>query len=395
VIKTIRRFPFGAVTVPPSKSIMHRAIICDALAGGRDFPQGVSEDIDATARCVLALVSGERNVTLDCGESGATLRFLLPVAAALGGKRTAVFRGRGRLLRRPMAPYLDELRRHGTVIAEKKDSIVVKGRLSAGLYELPGDISSQFVTGLLFALPLLDGDSEVRLTSPLESAGYVDLTIDELLRSGVEIRRGRGTFLSVGGQRYRRREVSAEGDFSQAAFFLVAGALGRDVECRGLNLSSKQGDKEILDILKRCGVRVVLTSKGGLKAKPASPRPLDIDASDIPDLVPPVAALLCFARGVSRIYNAGRLRHKESDRLETVKEALGALGARVVADGDALVINGSEWLDGGEVDSGGDHRIAMMAATAAVRCHGVVKVDGAECVAKSYPNFWDDFEVRE
>jgi 3-phosphoshikimate 1-carboxyvinyltransferase len=385
---------------------MHRAIICDALAGigetppvVRDYPEGASEDIEATARCVSALVSGERSVTLDCGESGSTLRFLLPIAAALGGERRAVFRGRGRLLQRPLSPYLDELRRHGAVIDERRDSLVVTGALSAGEYELRGDISSQFVSGLLFALPLLDGDSSVRLTSPLESAGYVDLTIDELRKSGVEVRRKRGEreiFNVRGRQRYTHREISAEGDFSQAAFFLVAGALGRDVECRGLNLRSKQGDREILDILDRCGVRVVVTAEGGLKAKPGKPVPCDIDASGIPDLVPPVAVLLSFAQGLSRIYNAGRLRYKESDRLESIRETLFALGARIVVDGDSLVINGRDWIEGGaEVSAHGDHRIAMMAAVAAVRCRWQVKVEGAECVNKSYPAFWDDFEVSE
>ncbi|MDR1065400.1 MAG: 3-phosphoshikimate 1-carboxyvinyltransferase [Oscillospiraceae bacterium] len=391
MIKTVRRFPEGIVQIPPSKSILHRAIICDALAGGRDFPSGVSEDIDATARCALALTSGEPNITLDCGESGSTLRFTLPLAPALGIKK-AVFRGRGRLLRRPMDAYTDELRRHGARIEEKRDELIVSGELEAGVYELPGDISSQYISGLLFALPLC-GDSELRLTTPLESAGYVELTIDELQKSGVEIGRGRDAFYIRGGQKYARREISAEGDYSQAAFFLAAGALGCDVECRGLDLRSKQGDMEILDILKRCGIRVVVTSGGGIKAKPGKILPCELDASGVPDLVPPVAAMLSFASGVSRIYNAGRLRHKESDRLESVRDTLCALGARVVIDGDTLVINGRDMLEGGEISAHGDHRIAMMCAVAAIRCRWDVRVDGAECVAKSYPNFWSDFEA--
>jgi 3-phosphoshikimate 1-carboxyvinyltransferase len=366
-------------------------MICNALAGALELPEGFSEDLDATARCMLALTSGEREPTLNCGESGSTLRFLLPVAAAMGV--SASFRGAGRLLERPLTPYLDELRRHGAQIVESADELRVSGTLTPGVFELPGDISSQFVTGLLLALPLLDSDSEIRLTSPLESVGYVGLTIDELLKSGVEIRSEQDAFFIRGNQRYTQREISIEGDFSHAAVFLAAGALGREVECLGLNLSSKQGDMEILNILKSCGINVVITSGGGLKAKPGKILPCDIDATDIPDLIPPVAAMLCFARGVSRIYNAGRLRYKESDRFDAIREELCKLGARVVADGDTLVINGREILEGGEMDSRGDHRIAMMGAVAAIRCRWEVIVDGAECVAKSYPRFWTDFEA--
>jgi 3-phosphoshikimate 1-carboxyvinyltransferase len=374
----VTRFPEGIVRIPPSKSVLHRAIICAALAGGWIGVNSASDDVDATARCVSALMSGD-NVTLDCGESGSTLRFLIPVALALG--KSATFTGRGRLLERPMEPFFGALRAHGAEIAQTADAIEVSGELSAGIYELPGDVSSQFVTGLLFALPLLRGDSEIRLTTALESAGYVELTLDELGKSGVEARRTGGGFEVPGGQRYLPREMDAEGDWSQAAFFLAARALGRDVEVAGLDYESKQGDREIAEILRRA------TADGGRI------RAIDVDASGIPDIVPPVTALLCFADGVSRIYNAGRLRHKESDRLAALAEELGKLGAEIAVEGDALVIRGVTEICGGTMSARGDHRIAMAGAVAAIRARGAVTIEGAECVSKSYPDFWKDFEV--
>jgi 3-phosphoshikimate 1-carboxyvinyltransferase len=402
VNKTITRFPHGAVKIPPSKSILHRAVICAALAGVEVKLPPVSDDIDATVRCVNALTAepteDNGDLRLDCGESGSTLRFLIPLAAALG--KSAVFTGRGRLLERPLEPFLEELRGHGAVIMHTRDEVSVSGALRAGRYELPGDISSQFVTGLLFALPLLAGDSEIHLTSPLESAAYVDLTVEELEKSGIEITRDGADYKIRGSQKYAAREVAAEGDYSQAAFFLAAAALGRDVRCEGLNANSTQGDAAILQILQDAGFEIELASavrvlpRGGqISRRNRTVLPIEIDVSGFPDLVPPVAALLSVADGTSRLYNAGRLRLKESDRLEAVAAELNALGADIEIDGDALVIYGRKSLDGGTVNARGDHRIAMMAAVAAIRADAPVTVIGAECVSKSYPNFWKDFEV--
>jgi 3-phosphoshikimate 1-carboxyvinyltransferase len=402
VNKKITRFPSGTVKIPPSKSILHRAVICAALAGVEVKLSPVSDDIDATVRCVNALTTepqeGEGELQLDCGESGSTLRFLIPIAAALG--KSAVFTGRGRLMSRPLEPFLDELRRHGAVIEQEPDAINVSGALRAGRYELPGDISSQFVTGLLFALPLLRGDSEIHLTSPLESAAYVDLTVEELEKSGIEITRDGADFAVRGNQEFAAREVAAEGDYSQAAFFLAAAALGRDVRCEGLNPDSTQGDAAILQILQDAGFEIELAStvrvlpRGGqISRRNRTVLPVEIDVSGIPDLVPPVAALLSVADGTSRLYNAGRLRLKESDRLEAVAAELNAIGADIEIDDDALIIYGRKSLDGGTVNARGDHRIAMMAAVAAIRSDAPVTVIGAECVSKSYPNFWKDFEV--
>jgi len=413
--KTVQRFPHGIVTAPPSKSILHRAVIGAALAGCDFDISPVSDDIDTTISCMKALLAdpqephedGDNTIFINCSESGSTLRFLIPIALALhsGSKVSEAplisFIGRGRLLERPMGPLLDELERNGALIWKKADSITVSGVLKAGVYELPGNISSQFITGLLFALPTLAGDSRIHLTSPLESAGYVDLTLDELAKSGIKIDRDGDDYIIAGKQKYKPREVAAEGDYSQAAFFLVAAALGRDVACAGLSLDSKQGDKQILDILQDAGFEIEISKH--LRVRPCAsqtsrrtvqPSPVEIDVSGIPDLVPPLAALLCLANGTSRLYNAGRLRMKESDRLEAVATELNNLGADIEINGDELIINGVQSLRGGAVDARGDHRIAMMAAVAAIRSVGTVTINGADCVSKSYPNFWTDFEVR-
>ena len=426
VNKVVKRFPHGVVNVPPSKSILHRVVICNALAGGKMPLKPVSDDIDATVRCMrslMAVASGERVIAktddevadalhryalrLDCGESGSTLRFLLPLALAMMSRLgedapSVTFTGHGRLLERPMTMFLDELTRHGAMVWQKPNGITVAGTLQAGRYELAGNVSSQFVTGLLLALPLLDGDSEIHLTTPLESAGYVDLTIEELAKSGVEIERDGDDFRIRGSQSYTARELDAERDFSQAAFFLVAAALGRDVRCAGLRLDSQQGDMRILELLQEAGFEIevssalrVLPRKGQVVRRKLQVLPLEeVDVSDIPDLVPPLAALLCVADGTSRLTNAGRLRMKESDRLEAVKTELNAIGADIEIDGDTLVIYGVSSLVGGTVNSRGDHRIAMMAAVAAIRADAPVTIVGAECVKKSYPDFWRDFEVR-
>lgn len=389
--KTITSRPGGTIQLPPSKSIMHRAVICAVLAGQSVSLPPISDDIDVTAACMASLASNADSVILDCMESGSTLRFLIPVAAAL--KKPAVFTGRGRLLERPMDVYLDELRRHGAEIRRTSSGIEVSGTLNSGDYALPGNISSQFISGLLFALPLTGGRSTITLTTPTESAAYIDLTIDELARSGITVLRRDNTFIIPADQTYSPRDVSAEADFSQAAFFLVGGAIsGQEIRCAGLNLTSRQGDRAIVDLLQASGAVVTHHSDDTISASGSTPSPLEIDVSDIPDLVPPLAALLSVANGKSRIYNAARLRMKESDRLETVAAGLNALGADIRIIGDTLEIHGVSTLHGGTVDACGDHRIAMMAAVASLRADGPVTVIGAECVKKSYPNFWRDWE---
>jgi 3-phosphoshikimate 1-carboxyvinyltransferase len=408
-IRTIERFPGGAVALPSSKSISHRAVICAGLSPGTSQITHVSwsQDIEASLRCMRALgsqvqTSGDqltitgglrhrRQADLDCGESGTTLRLLIPAAALCAAR--ARFTGRGRLLQRPLAAYLSALAAHGVTCASDSDALILQGFLTPGIFYLPGGISSQFVSGLLLALPLLPETSEIRLTTPLQSAAYVDLTLDMMAMFGVTAEHdGYRRFIVSGGQCYQAAQLEVEADYSQGAFFLVAGALGYPCELIGLSPASRQGDREILAILERSGVQVETTPSGGLIARPGVLHPQTVDVSGIPDLVPPLAALFTFCPGVSRLVNAGRLRHKESDRLAAVSSALNDLGADVTAEEDALIIRGVTSLNGGYMDSSGDHRIAMMGAVAAGRCRGTVRIRQSQCIAKSYPDFWRDFE---
>ena len=366
----------GDIVPPPSKSQAHRAVIAAALAGmGCDrLPTGLSQDIDATVRCMAALREQELPL-LDCGESGSTLRFLIPVAlAVVGGGR---FTGRGRLMERPQQPYFDLFDEMGITYEQKDGVLTVQGTLTAGEYRLPGNVSSQFITGLLYALPLLEGDSEIVLTTPLESKGYVDMTLEVLAQFGIHVQRQEYGFVVPGGQRYQSRDMDIEADWSQAAFWYAAAALGSEVEVRGMNGDSAQGDR-------------VIEAQFEQLTKPGD---VELDVSQCPDLVPALAAMAAVRRGTTRITNAARLRMKESDRLAAVTQVLNALGADVTEQADGLVIVGRDSLAGGvEVDSHNDHRIAMMAAVAATRCKQPVTVLGAQCVAKSYPNFWEDYE---
>ena len=384
----------GAVTPPPSKSQAHRLMICAALAEGESVIRNVafSQDIRATLGCVSALgakwtdlgrgviqiegIGGKEYrgelPHLDCGESGSTLRFFLPIALAVAGG--AVFTGRGRLMQRPQKPYFDLFDGMGIEYEQKGDVLKVKGRLRAGQYRLPGNVSSQFFTGLLFALPLLDGKSEMIPTTELESLDYILMTIQSQELAGLEPPgRENGGFV-VKGQSYRPMEVSVEADWSQAGFWYAARALGSDVEICGMSDASLQGDKRIAEFAR------LLSREGDA----------EIDVSQCPDLVPPLAAMAAVRKGDCRITGAARLRIKESDRLATVTAALNALGAKVEEYPEELLIHGVDVLRGGAViDCCNDHRIAMMCAVAATRCRGGDTVLlGAECVRKSYPNFW-------
>ena len=372
----------GTVTPPPSKSIAHRALIAAALAEGESRLSNLaqSRDIQATRDCLAALKHGrpagaDGLPRLDCGESGSTLRFLIPVALALRGG--GHFTGRGRLLERPLGPYFTLFDEKGISYEKTGDGLTVRGRLTPGRYALPGDVSSQFVTGLLYALPLLEGDSEIVLTTPLESRGYVDLTLDALEKFGVAVEEGPQGFRAPGNQTFRARDLTIEADWSQAAFWYAANFLDGDIEIQGLNHDSVQGDRRIaLDYWTL-----------------ARPGEVELDVSQCPDLAPPLAAISAGRCGVTHLTHAARLRDKESDRLSAVAEVLTALGAEVLEGPDSLTLTGRDSLPGGAVvDSRNDHRIAMMAAVAALACEAPVTITGAECVAKSYPSFWEDYE---
>ena len=365
------------VKLPPSKSILHRNIICAALTGKTDFSQyiGTNEDIDATINCMTALMNGED--VLDCKESGSTLRFLIPIAAALG--KSVQFVGEGRLLERPLSPLLDVLSDFGVSSDLTRKTLSISGKLESGKYELPGDVSSQFVSGLLLAIPLVSGGGKIVLTTPLQSASYVDITIGVMAEFGVTVTKTESGYTVNGEYKANPEYSEATADWSQAAFFLVANALGCDFKCIGLDKQSPQGDRKIAELVQQA------TENGKIE-------PQTIDVSDIPDLVPPLAAMLCFADGVSELTNAGRLRLKESNRLETVSDAINNLGGDAKIVEDSLIITGVERLSGGKVNPRGDHRIAMMTAVLSLRCDGDVWLANPECVKKSYPNFWENFE---
>lgn len=370
----------GAVTPPSSKSQTHRAVLALMLAQGEGKLSNlaVSEDIQATQDCVAALKSGQPAQAdglplLDCGESGSTLRFLIPVALAVRGG--GHFTGRGRLMERPQGPYIRLFKEKGILWKQEGAYLTVAGQLEPGVYALPGNVSSQFITGLLYALPLLPGDSRIVLTTPLESRGYVDMTMDMLRRFDIKVEEQEDGFLVPGNQTYQARDLTLEADWSGAAFWYAANFLGAQVDIQGLNPDSVQGDRQI----------------GTLYWKLARPGDVDIDLSQCPDLAPPLAVMAAVRKGTTHFVNAGRLRMKESDRLETIARTLSALGAKAQVGEDTLTLEGVDHLEGGTVDGCNDHRIAMMAAVAAVACKQPVTILGAECVKKSYPRFWEDY----
>lgn len=384
----------GRVEIPASKSCAHRALICAALAQGKSVISGVSmsKDIEATIGAMTALgahfdvdgstvtvtggVSVPETADIDCNESGSTLRFIIPVAAALGTLST--FHGRGRLPQRPIDIFKRELSKNGAVFHSQEMPYVIGGKLTGGRYEIEGNVSSQFVTGLIFALPLLGSDSEIVLTSHLESRPYVDITIDILRRFGIEITETDTGFFIRGGQKYTPHDEKIEGDYSQAAFFCVANALGADIQLDNLSENSVQGDRAITKII----ADVCPDGKIGS---------FTADCSDIPDLVPILTVLGAFGSGDSVICNAERLKIKESNRLETSAALVNSLGGNVEITDDGLIIHPTATMHGGEVDSFGDHRIVMAAAVAATAVDGEVLIRGAEAAEKSYPDFFKDY----
>lgn len=398
----------GEVRAIPSKSQAHRLLICSAIAqsAGRICCPAVNEDIEATAACLNALgadahwvegtyfvspLAGKaKTVELDCGESGSTLRFLLPLTCALG--KTAVFTGRGRLPQRPLKELCSALRKGGARISADMLPIKTGGQLQPGIYRLPGKVSSQYISGLMFALPLLDGDSVIELDGKAESEPYIEMTVSALELFGVSTERDGNKWLIRGKQRFiSRGEIQVEGDWSNAAFWLCAGAVGKNpLSVSGLSVDSCQGDKAVVDILKRFGAQVK-EEEGTFTACPSQLRGIEIDAANIPDLVPVLAVTAAAAVGETRFYNAGRLRMKESDRIAATAALLRALGAEAIETEDGLIVRGGS-IGGGMVDSFGDHRIAMSAAVASCAAGKAVTIKNADVVSKSYPAFFADFE---
>ena len=406
----------GRVTPPPSKSVLHRMALCAALAGGVSTIRGYApcDDLTATLNALTAMgatVTHEHDTLtvdtsagfrtdagiIDCLESGSTLRFLLPVLGALG--ITATLTGQGRLPARPLGIYRELLPAHGRSLTKTGDwelPLSVGGQLRPGHFELPGNVSSQFITGLLLALPLLAaepaaGESTIVLTSPLESAPYVDMTIAVMRAFGVGVIQREGLYRLAAPNHYQSGNHTAEADWSAAAFWLAAGALCGDITLHGLNPASHQGDKEVIDVFRQFGADITLQNDT-VYIKQSNLHGIDLDAADIPDMVPAVCAAAAFAQGQTHIRSAARLRLKESDRLAGCAQNLRLLGCPVEETADSLTITGIPRSAARPAALNGcaDHRMVMAFAVALAAGAGGSITD-PESAAKSYPAFWQDF----
>ena len=372
----------GTAHVPLSKSHLHRLLISEFLSGHKDFGSvygGTGADVDATLRCLKSLEDGvaSGNTTLlDCGESGSTLRFMLPVA--MTQVDSATFVASGRLPQRPIAPFLEILAKHGIAAINATFPLQLHGRLSAGDFSVPGDISSQIITGLLFALPCLDGDSVITLTTPLESRGYVDMTLDVMRKFGIEVAITVSSFIVRGKQKYRMPGgIEPERDWSGAAFWLVMNFLGSDITIPCLDYESCQPDKMIAQLLE---------FKQDV-----------IDVSQCPDSFP-VLAVAASARTVdTRFVGVRRLRLKESDRLAAMADVLSRFGVQTVVGDEFFIVHGvgPHFRGNVTIDTYNDHRIAMAAAVAATVADAPVVIENPACVAKSYPDFFKQLETMD
>lgn len=392
-----------------SKSDIHRLLICAAVANEKTEIDGIffSNDVFATLSCINALgaktVINQNSCTvypiekstecpiIDCGESGSTLRFLLPVACAVTEK--AEFVGKGRLPERPIGELITAMRSGGVKFSEEKLPLKTEGKLRAGKYYIPGNISSQYISGLLMALSTVEGENEIILTSKTESVGYINMTLSTLSIFGADIKEEEGRYIVKGKNRLiSPKKIRVDGDWSNAAFFLAAGAIGDKIEIDGLNINSLQGDKEIIEILQRFGADIkeengtITVSKGKLCG-------CRIDLSDIPDMLPALAVVAAFAEGDTVFTGAARLRLKESDRLATVHKMITDLGGKATEFEDGLTVHGTNrGLTGGKTDGANDHRIVMAAAIAAAFCKEETVITGCQAVNKSYPTFFDDMK---
>ena len=401
----------GRINAISSKSVAHRLLICAAFADAptRIRCDCVSRDIEATVDCLVALGADisrdapyyfvkpitkiNKNAKLNCHESGSTLRLLLPITAALGADSD--FYMAGRLPERPLSPLREELEAHGIEISKAgSNPLTVRGRLSGRDFSIAGNVSSQFVSGLLFALTLRGEEATLTVEGNIESVPYIEMTSDALAIFSAEPEISGNVYkIKKGARLISPSDIEVEGDWSNAAFPLSAGAIsyGADgVTVSGLNIHSHQGDREILKLLEDFGAEVSIADSGDVTVKRRVLRGIEIDATNIPDLVPILAIVASVAEGETKICGAARLRIKESDRLRTVTELLTALGADVTELEDGLIIKGRPQLLGGSISSSNDHRIAMSAAVASIVCKESITINGADAVNKSYPSFWQD-----
>lgn len=404
----------GTITVPPSKSMAHRLMICAGLAAGTSRISGLrdSMDMQATLQCLEQLgarvdgafptltitgtdpVSRSRSVLLDCNESGSTLRFLIPVAAL--SDQEAEFTGRGRLMERPMGLYADIFLNQGLRFEQGEGRILVQGPLQSGLFEVPGDVSSQFISGLLFAAPLMEGQTGIAVLPPCESRDYVKMTVAALRQFGIEVQcpTDHGYILQ-GSQNYAPQNVSVEGDWSQAAFPAVLGAIQGSVRIEGLDPASLQGDKVILDILQQAGATVKWEADGALVVQHASLHPVEVDLSACPDLGPVLCVLASYIPGTSVIRNAGRLRIKESDRIASMEAELRKWGVNISSTQDTITITGKSGYTCDQpviIDGHNDHRVVMAMTVFGLCAGSPTQIEGSGAVSKSWPDFFEDMK---
>ena len=401
------------VRIPGSKSISHRTLIAAALSKEPAVISGLVEnnDTEATIRCLKQLGAsfvhnddGTLTVTgigdcfhydgnpVDCGESGSTLRFLIPIFSLCGQK--VIFTGHGKLMQRPQTVYEELFRSQSLLFKQDADILTIQGPLHAGHFHIPGNISSQFISGLLFALPLLNEDSVLEILEPYESGSYVGLTEDILEQAGIRFIDEGNRITIFGRQTYHCPSLTVDGDDSQAAFFAGLALTGRlPVTVQGMRHESRQGDHVIVELIERAGGHSI-PMENGFCFEPDQYHGFNADLADCPDLGPILFALAAGAEGTSTFYHCGRLRIKESDRIEAMKEELSKLGIRLIEQGETVSIEGNPVIEGGvELDGHNDHRIVMALAVLAVKAKRPVIINGAEAVRKSYPAFFDDLKT--
>ena len=395
----------GELSPPPSKSVLHRYIIASSLAKGISKIENISfsEDIIATIEAMrklgakieqkenYLLIDGSytfknlnENIEIDCNESGSTLRFLFPLSIVEENK--VLFKGRGKLFKRPMTPYFENFEKYKIKHSYiDENEILLEGKLKAGIYEIDGNISSQFITGLLFSLPLLDGESKIMINGKLESSNYINISLDCLSKFGIKIiNNSYQEFIIEGNQSYRVGNYRTEADYSQAAFFLVANAIGSNIKINDLSEDSLQGDKKIIDYISEID-------------KWSSKDTLVLDGSETPDIIPILSLKAAVSGKKIEIVNIERLRIKESDRLKATVEELSKLNFDLIEKKDSILINSREDLKANKnekivsLSAHSDHRIAMMIAIAATCYDGEILLNNLDCVKKSYPNFWEVF----
>jgi len=416
VVKRSERFG-GEIYAPPSKAYTHRVTIAALLSNGvsKILNPLYSDDTQATLKAIEAFgaetkleencwtIKGTSQLKtpdnpIDCGESGATLRFMIPIAALASGPSTFTL---GESLRkRPLEPLLQSLKQLGAEsslqLSEKTATVKVQGGgIKGGKTSIRGDVSSQFISGLLFACPRAEEDAEINVTTPLESRNYVQMTMEVLNKHNVKVFTSKDfrKLRVLCNQSYVPRRHMVPGDFSSAAFLLAAAAITSSrVKVKNLNRHTKQGDKAILNILEKMGSKVTVKDEY-VEVEAKQLNAVDVDAKDIPDLVPVCASLACYSKGVSKLYNARRLRYKESDRLSSLYTELKKMGADITIVEDGLIVSGPCLLQGATINPHNDHRIAMACAIAALGASGETMIQNSECVKKSYPNFFDDLRV--